>query len=83
MTTSYHEARCQIRAALSRWPQCDDATRQWLQSLHWQTRECVRLVYGERWSQQRVALHLGVTPRTVRRALWYARRSWQRCHAVS
>ena len=83
MTTTHYEARAQIRAALSRWPQCDKATLCWYRSLHWQTRECVRLVYGERWSQQRVAMHLGVTTRTVRRSLWYARRVWYTCQNVS
>jgi DNA-directed RNA polymerase specialized sigma24 family protein len=73
MTTTHHEARCQIRAALA---SDDTRTERWLSRLPWRIRECVRIVYLDGLTHRDAALRLNCSPKTVYRDLWAARERW-------
>lgn len=60
-----NEARAVLRGRLATWPVIDDATVQFLRSLHWRVRQAVILVHGERLTVGAAAVRLGVSERTI------------------
>lgn len=59
------DARAELRACLAAWPAVDDATAEWLRSLHWRVRQAVILVHGERLTACDAAARLGISERTL------------------
>ena len=71
------DTRAALRACLARWPAVDDATAQWLASLHWRARQAVVLVHGERRTVRAAAARLGISERTLYRDLAAASARYQ------
>ncbi len=59
------DTRAALRACLATWPVIDDATAQFLRSLHWRVRQAVILVHGQRLTGHAAAFRLGISVRTL------------------